>query len=135
MNRTPDHSPNPRRLYRDVEHGVIAGVCAGIADYFGISVRALRWVVVLGFTWLRSLPVTSFIGAYVRLDSTVAPSADTEQTNCSTNTGTKSTACSLAKQLSDSMYGFHDGALPMRAQTAKISTYILFCWRQLLTQN
>jgi phage shock protein C len=39
------YEPNPRRLYRDTEHGVVAGVCAGIADYFGISVRALRWVV------------------------------------------------------------------------------------------
>jgi phage shock protein PspC (stress-responsive transcriptional regulator) len=24
-------------LYRDVENGMLAGVCAGIADYFGIS--------------------------------------------------------------------------------------------------
>lgn len=39
------NSPNPRRLYRDVENGILAGVCAGIADYFGFSATALRWLV------------------------------------------------------------------------------------------
>ena len=47
MNAAPNHEPNPRRLYRDVENGILAGVCAGIGDYFGISVRALRWLVFL----------------------------------------------------------------------------------------
>ncbi|NNG06015.1 MAG: envelope stress response membrane protein PspC [Inquilinus sp.] len=36
--RSPD-SPNPHRLYRNTEDGVILGVCAGVADYFGIE----RW--------------------------------------------------------------------------------------------
>ena len=40
--------PNPRRLYRDAENGILAGVCAGIADFFGFSVKATRWVVALG---------------------------------------------------------------------------------------
>lgn len=33
---------NPHRLYRDRRNGKIAGVCAGIGDYFGISVTVLR---------------------------------------------------------------------------------------------
>jgi len=33
------------RLYRDTEHGLLAGVCAGIADYLGIE----RIVIRLGF--------------------------------------------------------------------------------------
>jgi phage shock protein C len=39
---------NPRRLYRDTQNGMLAGVCAGIADFFGFSVKATRWVVALG---------------------------------------------------------------------------------------
>jgi len=39
--------PNPRRLYRDVENGMVAGVCAGIADYFGFSGRGFRVLTVL----------------------------------------------------------------------------------------
>jgi len=48
MNSSTQNGPNPRRLYRDTENGMLAGVCAGIADYFGFRVKALRWAVVLG---------------------------------------------------------------------------------------
>jgi phage shock protein C len=54
MNGNPRHDPNPRRLYRDVEHSVLAGVCAGLADYFGIRVRTLRWMVL--FSCFFALP-------------------------------------------------------------------------------
>ena len=33
---------NPHRLYRDKEHAVIAGVCAGVADYFGFNRKGVR---------------------------------------------------------------------------------------------
>jgi phage shock protein C len=41
------------RLYRNRENGVIAGVCAGIADYFGFDLTITRVIVVLGtiFFW------------------------------------------------------------------------------------
>jgi phage shock protein C len=52
MNAAPRHDPNPRRLYRDTENGMLAGVCAGIGDYFGISVKALRWLVFLSCFFL-----------------------------------------------------------------------------------
>jgi phage shock protein C len=47
MNDYARGEPNPRRLYRDVENRMIAGVCAGIADYFGFSVRGFRWLTFL----------------------------------------------------------------------------------------
>ena len=39
------------RLYRDTEHGILAGVCAGIADYVGVEriVIRLAFVVALVF--------------------------------------------------------------------------------------
>jgi len=33
---------NPHRLYRDKKNAVIAGVCAGIADYFGFNRKGVR---------------------------------------------------------------------------------------------
>ncbi|MBL8707704.1 MAG: envelope stress response membrane protein PspC [Rhodospirillaceae bacterium] len=39
-----DPSPNPHHLYRDPDNGVILGVCAGFADYFGWDRRTLRIV-------------------------------------------------------------------------------------------
>lgn len=42
--RPEDGSPNRHRLYRNRERGILFGVCAGIADYFGVE----DWHVRLG---------------------------------------------------------------------------------------
>lgn len=38
---------NDRRLTRSADNVVIAGVCAGVADYFGLNVGVLRLVTLL----------------------------------------------------------------------------------------
>lgn len=38
---------NPHKLYRDKENAMIAGVCAGIAEYFGWNRRGMRLVTAL----------------------------------------------------------------------------------------
>ncbi len=43
----PYQSPNPHRLYRDPDAGVIFGVCAGLADYFGVKIWQVRTAAVL----------------------------------------------------------------------------------------
>lgn len=54
---------NPRRLYRDTKNGMLAGVCAGIADYFGISLRGLRLLVVLSCAFAMPGVVISYVVA------------------------------------------------------------------------
>jgi phage shock protein C len=39
--------PSWRRLYRDPRRGWVAGVCAGLADYFGLSTGVVRLVMVV----------------------------------------------------------------------------------------
>jgi phage shock protein C len=39
------------RLWRDTDRGIIAGVCAGIADYLGIEPIIIRLVAVLGLVF------------------------------------------------------------------------------------
>jgi phage shock protein C len=39
--------PSRRWLYRDTRRAWIAGVCAGIADYFGVSVGLVRFLTLL----------------------------------------------------------------------------------------
>jgi phage shock protein C len=39
--------PTPNRLYRNADKGVLAGVCAGIADYFGFDANIVRVLVVI----------------------------------------------------------------------------------------
>lgn len=46
-----------RRLYRSRRHRMIAGVCGGIADYFGLSPTAVRLLTLLSFL----LPGTQII--------------------------------------------------------------------------
>ncbi len=36
---------NPHRLYRDKENAMLAGVCAGLANYFGLNRKGLRLIV------------------------------------------------------------------------------------------
>ena len=38
---------NPHRLFRDKENAVLAGVCAGIAEYFGLNRKGVRLVTFL----------------------------------------------------------------------------------------
>ena len=40
--------PRPNRLYRNTERGILFGVCAGLADYFGISRFVVRVVAIIG---------------------------------------------------------------------------------------
>ncbi len=38
------NAPNPTRLYRDRQNAKLAGVCAGVGEYFDLSVCGVRWV-------------------------------------------------------------------------------------------
>lgn len=46
--KSPFDSPNPHRLYRNPQAGMLGGVCAGVAEYFGISPALVRIGVVVG---------------------------------------------------------------------------------------
>jgi phage shock protein C len=59
--QSPFGSPNPHRLYRDRDVGKLFGVCAGIADYFGIEVIVVRLAAVIGAVFF-TMPV---VGAYL----------------------------------------------------------------------
>ena len=58
IDRQEAFGPGPTGLYRIPDAGKIAGVCAGLADYFGISPRALRIALVI-------LSVFGFFGPVV----------------------------------------------------------------------
>ena len=50
------HGSNPHRLYRDRENAMIAGVCAGLANYFGLNRKGLRLI-----TALFAIPFLPFV--------------------------------------------------------------------------
>ena len=52
---------NPHRLYRDRENAMIAGVCAGIAEYFGFNRKVLRIVTAIGAVIFMPFVVISYV--------------------------------------------------------------------------
>ena len=49
---------NPHRLFRDKENAMLAGVCAGIAEYFGLNRKGVRLVT---FLFMLFPPFFAFI--------------------------------------------------------------------------
>jgi phage shock protein C len=45
------NSSTRHRLWRDTDRGILAGVCAGIADYIGVEPIVVRLVAVLGLVF------------------------------------------------------------------------------------
>lgn len=52
---------NPHRLYRDKENAILAGVCAGLADYFGLCRRGLRLIVAISTLFFFPFVVPAYI--------------------------------------------------------------------------
>nr|WP_199611989.1 envelope stress response membrane protein PspC [Flocculibacter collagenilyticus] len=57
-----------KELYRDSEKGKIAGVCAGIAEYFGIEVWLVRIGAVTGLVFSSGFFFVAYIAAWFILD-------------------------------------------------------------------
>lgn len=57
-----------KTLYRDSSRGKIAGVCAGIANYFGWEVWLVRIVAVTALVFLSKLTLVAYIAAWVILE-------------------------------------------------------------------
>ena len=55
-------------LYRDAEQGKIAGVCAGIADYFGWETWLVRILVVSGVLFGMPFLILGYVAAWFILD-------------------------------------------------------------------
>ncbi len=54
--RSLDRRKSPNRFFRNRDEGMLFGVCAGIADYFGVSVATVRVAAVFGM-FIFFLPV------------------------------------------------------------------------------
>ncbi|GLP94835.1 envelope stress response membrane protein PspC [Paraferrimonas sedimenticola] len=72
-----------RELYRDPANGKIAGVCAGIAEYFNVEVWLVRVVTLSAFLlgWFSGLPLILYIAAWAVLDKKPAQAQREEMAN------------------------------------------------------
>lgn len=57
-----------RRLYRDPRSGKIAGVCAGLADYFGVETWIVRLLAISGLIFASFITFIAYCAAWLLLD-------------------------------------------------------------------
>ncbi|MCW0507232.1 phage shock protein C [Aeromonas piscicola] len=57
-----------RNLYRDPQRGKIAGVCAGLADYFGVETWIVRLLAISGLIFAGFITFTAYVAAWFLLD-------------------------------------------------------------------
>lgn len=62
--RSNDRRPRSRRLYRDPAHAKIGGVCAGIANYYGMETWVIRCMAVTGLCFLGQIVFPAYWIAY-----------------------------------------------------------------------
>lgn len=60
--------PRRNKLYRNGENGMIAGVCAGIADYFGFDVSLTRIVVLCGALFFSPFVFVAYVALAILLE-------------------------------------------------------------------
>ncbi|MEW5946322.1 MAG: PspC domain-containing protein [bacterium] len=54
----------PRRLYRDADNRMIAGVCGGLAEYFQIDPALVR-LAFIAFSFVALAPVVFYVAAWI----------------------------------------------------------------------
>ncbi len=52
---------NPHKLYRDKDNAIIAGVCAGLASYFGLNRKGLRLIAIISTLFFLPFMVPAYI--------------------------------------------------------------------------
>ena len=68
-------------LYRNAEQGKIAGVCAGIADYFGWETWLVRILVVSGVLFGMPFLILGYVAAWFILDKAPEKATSTNSAN------------------------------------------------------
>lgn len=58
-----------RRFYRKSKRGMIGGVCAGVADYFGFNLCATRFLTVIMFLMFTPLMILAYLGCVLLVPS------------------------------------------------------------------
>ena len=52
-----------RRLYRDADRAVVGGVCAGLANYFGLNLKVTRFLCIIAFLMAMPFALFAYIAA------------------------------------------------------------------------
>ncbi len=91
-----EYSPKPKReLYRDPSRGKICGVCAGLADYFGLELWVVRIIAVTLLLFFQFPIFIAYIIAFLVLEPKPGTSRHDKHANLKVKikSGFKDTRC------------------------------------------
>jgi phage shock protein C len=114
------HQPEAswRRLYRDPKRGWVAGVCAGLADYFGVGTCLVRCLVLVS---LVLFTVPTFI-AYVIAAMVLERRPETMQASREEEAFWRSVRLEPSRTARDLARKFQDLERRLRAAEAKVTS-------------
>jgi phage shock protein C len=98
------NSSTRHRLWRDTDRGILAGVCAGIADYIGVEPIVVRLVAVLGLVFFFPPTIVVYVILALVLRPkplTLCASADEEAFWRGVGTAPADTLHSLKRKFAD----------------------------------
>jgi len=52
-----------QRLYRDADRALLGGVCAGLAEYFGLNLKVTRFLCFIAFLMAMPFALIAYLGA------------------------------------------------------------------------
>ena len=64
-----------RRFYRNRDKAMVAGVCAGLADYFGFNLRVTRFLAFISLLMAMPITLLFYFGMVVLFPSAPDPAA------------------------------------------------------------
>ena len=67
-----------RKFRRSADRGIFAGVCAGVADYFGFNLKATRFLTILALIFAFPATVLAYIAVVLLVPSEATAQPDPE---------------------------------------------------------
>jgi phage shock protein C len=110
--------PSWRRLYRNPKRGWIAGVCAGLADYFGLSPGLVRLVMLIS---LIAFTLPTFV-AYVIAAMVLERRPESMQASREEEAFWRSVRLEPSRTAHDLARKFQDMERRLRAAEAKVTS-------------
>ena len=119
--------PRSAKLYRDADKGKVLGVCAGIANYYGIETWVVRCVAVTGLIFLNWVVFVAYLVTVLILD--VDPGEDASPVRAAGNTARRPrkarrerTEAPPARRLRDVGASFDEMELRLRRMEAHVTS-------------
>lgn len=79
---TTMNAESNRRFYRDRDHAILGGVCAGLADYWGFNLKVTRCLACIAFFMAMPIAIIAYLAAVFLIPSESRGGQDSGTDRC-----------------------------------------------------